>query len=73
MSKQSYPSDLAVVCASWWVVLIIYDFSEYVKDGGVLDLQSGINTIQVHAALLLFEMFIALVFLFWNVQSKVKW
>ena len=71
MAKQSYPSHLAVVCAIWWVVLIIYDLFEDVKKGGALDMQSGIKTIQASAALLLFEMFIALLFLFWNLKSKL--
>ena len=71
MAKQSYPSHLAVVCAIWWVVLIIYDLFEDVKKGGALDMQSGIKTIQASAALLLFEMFIALLLLFWNLKNKL--
>jgi hypothetical protein len=72
MSKQSFWVNLAVVCASWWVALLVVDITQPLRNGGVMDLQSGMKTIESSAALLIAEVFIALLCLVWNLKLSLQ-
>jgi hypothetical protein len=72
MSKHSYLGNLAVVCASWWLALLIFDITQPLRNGGVMDLQAGMKTIESSASLLIAEVFIALLCVVWNLKLSLQ-